>query len=335
MKTRCPDCQTVFRVTPEQLVKRDGKVRCGCCQAVFDAFDTLLEDQPPAAAPSGGRAQSAHPSAQPISTQPLSTLFALPASANARLARESPVEPPTEPDEPSIAPLADAPEMGENEENEDNEPSIPWNVSETIAPLKAGPDAEPILPREPGEIPGYDDWAGDIIAPPLVMAIPAEKPLRWPFALAAGVLALALAGQVLFHFRGELALAVPALRPALESFSLALDGPLPLPKHADLVSIEASDLQSDPARAGLLVLNATLRNKAAYGQAYPSLELSLTDLRNTVIARRVFAPADYLPARTQAAPGPVFSGNSDTVVRLWIEVAGLDATGYRLFVFYP
>ena len=39
MRTRCPECGTVFRVTSEQLRRKAGKVRCGQCQAVFNAFD--------------------------------------------------------------------------------------------------------------------------------------------------------------------------------------------------------------------------------------------------------------------------------------------------------
>ena len=45
MRTRCPDCQTIFRVTPEQLKARAGKVRCGHCQSVFNALDSLLDDE--------------------------------------------------------------------------------------------------------------------------------------------------------------------------------------------------------------------------------------------------------------------------------------------------
>lgn len=53
MKSRCPNCQTVFRVTPEQLKARAGKVRCGQCQTVFNALDSLLDEKPgaPASAP--------------------------------------------------------------------------------------------------------------------------------------------------------------------------------------------------------------------------------------------------------------------------------------------
>ena len=37
MHTRCPQCQTVFRVTPAQLKVREGMVRCGRCQHAFPA----------------------------------------------------------------------------------------------------------------------------------------------------------------------------------------------------------------------------------------------------------------------------------------------------------
>ncbi len=40
MLTRCPHCRTAFRVTPEQLKMRQGRVRCGACHTVFDALDT-------------------------------------------------------------------------------------------------------------------------------------------------------------------------------------------------------------------------------------------------------------------------------------------------------
>jgi predicted Zn finger-like uncharacterized protein len=44
MLTRCPHCQTHFRVTAEQLKIRQGKVRCGACQDVFDALDSLSDE---------------------------------------------------------------------------------------------------------------------------------------------------------------------------------------------------------------------------------------------------------------------------------------------------
>jgi predicted Zn finger-like uncharacterized protein len=52
--TRCPRCRTLFRVTPVQLQKRSGKVRCGRCMQTFDGFGTLAVEQisaPSTAAP--------------------------------------------------------------------------------------------------------------------------------------------------------------------------------------------------------------------------------------------------------------------------------------------
>lgn len=46
MLTRCPHCQTCFRVTAEQLRMRQGSVRCGACRAVFDALGSLCDDAP-------------------------------------------------------------------------------------------------------------------------------------------------------------------------------------------------------------------------------------------------------------------------------------------------
>lgn len=45
--TRCPQCQTIFRLTASQLKKAKGKVRCGSCALVFNAQGHLL-DPPPA-----------------------------------------------------------------------------------------------------------------------------------------------------------------------------------------------------------------------------------------------------------------------------------------------
>ena len=46
MLTRCPACSTTFRVTPEQLKARSGRVRCGRCDHRFNALDALQEEAP-------------------------------------------------------------------------------------------------------------------------------------------------------------------------------------------------------------------------------------------------------------------------------------------------
>jgi predicted Zn finger-like uncharacterized protein len=317
MKTRCPDCQTVFRVTPEQIKARAGRVRCGYCQTVFSALDSLVDAGHP------------DPVVGPVDPDP----------ADAR--PETRIEPEFSETPREIPPffLANEPVIREMQESGESErfsphaaPFEPEGLDEPEEALEPGLAAGRVVPRVTSEIPGYSKWAEGFMAPPI--AFSAEKPSRRRFWLVAAGLALALAGQIMFHFRGELAVSMPSLRPALDALSRVLDGPLPLPRHVELVSIETSDLQTDTTRGRLLVLNTTLRNNAPYGQAYPSLEFSLTDTQDMVIARRIFSPQDYLPP-TRIAADPAFPGNSGVTVRLWIEAVDLAAAGYRLLVFYP
>jgi predicted Zn finger-like uncharacterized protein len=311
MKTRCPNCRTVFRITQEQIAAHSGKVRCGCCRGVFNALDDLIGERLPAAVPPPAGAEPMFVDASPQTIMEFASPSPVPgkrASSSEDGARTEPAFPPA-----------------------DTHGRMEPAGGDALLNVTPGLEDGPIIPRETNGISGYGKWAEGVMAPSL--EIPAEKPPRWPFGLAVALLALVLAGQALSHFRGELAISVPGLRPVLEAFSSALGDPLPLPKHADLVSIESSDLQTDPARGNLLVLNATLRNKAHYGQAWPSLELSLTDTQDTVIARRIFTPQDYLP--TGIVADPAFPGDSDFAVRLWIEAVDLAASGYRLLVFYP
>jgi len=44
--TRCPGCNTIFRVSPEQLAIREGQVRCGHCRTVFDGVAAMVSLAP-------------------------------------------------------------------------------------------------------------------------------------------------------------------------------------------------------------------------------------------------------------------------------------------------
>ena len=44
--TRCPLCQTAFRVTAAQLGAAAGLVRCGACSHVFEAQRQLVAAEP-------------------------------------------------------------------------------------------------------------------------------------------------------------------------------------------------------------------------------------------------------------------------------------------------
>lgn len=74
LATRCPACSTVFRVVRDQLRVSDGWVRCGQCQEVFNAVESLFElSAEPAApppAPAAPRTPKPSPSPSPPSGAP-------------------------------------------------------------------------------------------------------------------------------------------------------------------------------------------------------------------------------------------------------------------------
>jgi predicted Zn finger-like uncharacterized protein len=166
-----------------------------------------------------------------------------------------------------------------------------------------------------------------------------DEPPRSRYGVAWGLGALiaaaALAGQLVYQYRTELATLAPQLQPLLAEGCRFLDCELRLPRRPDLLSIESSDLQSDARREGLIVLNAVIRNRAAFAQELPALELTLTDAGDRPLVRRVLRPADYAPGLAPALRGPGLAPGAEAVLRLHFDTGGVRATGYRLYLFYP
>jgi len=143
---------------------------------------------------------------------------------------------------------------------------------------------------------------------------------------------LVLAGQVAYAYRGEIAAMWPASRPLLAAACRELRCSIPLPQHAELISIESAELAVERGASGVLTLSAVLRNRAGFAQALPVLELTLTDAGERPLARRLLQPREYLG--DLAAREPTLAPGSETAFRLHIDAGGLNAVGYRLFVFY-
>jgi predicted Zn finger-like uncharacterized protein len=144
-----------------------------------------------------------------------------------------------------------------------------------------------------------------------------------------------LAAQVTYRYRTEIALLVPNARGMLDSACRLLRCEVPLPRRAELMSIESSDLQADPRRDNLIVLNAVIRNRAPFPQEFPALELTLTDEADRPVLRRVLEPADYFDAARAALVAQGIAAGADASFRISLEAGRARATGYRLYLFYP
>lgn len=365
MLTRCPGCSTTFRVTPEQVKARHGKVRCGRCQDVFDAIEFLVDAAPGVPTPTPVPASSESQPAAPLTgaAEPTHEITAPAPSPSADAA----VPPAAEADtENSLA----ANDMDGDAEPAESTDSTEVQTTATgidtallaadapaaivIAPSGTAPADEPAT--EAGEqaetlqVPdaAASNLAADASAPaepppesdillqpsPLSTEYAQAKRLhmpRWPWTVAALLALLALIAQILIAFRTELSIKQPGLRPVLEMLCAQTGCVVDLPSDPDLVGIEASDLH--PAPNGGLELTATVRNRAPYAQRWPDLELTLTDGTDKPIVRKVIQPAQYLPVTQSEEDG--FPANSDTAIKLQLDAGTLPAMGYRLYLFYP
>lgn len=173
-------------------------------------------------------------------------------------------------------------------------------------------------------------------APPAFMAEeePVGRRLLWGLLVLTA--AVALAGQTIYNYRTEIAAFIPGARAPLDAACHLLRCQVPLPRRPELMSIESSDLQAEPRRDGVIVLNAVLRNRATFAQDYPALELTLTDEADRPVLRRVFAPREYLdPARGAPGVAQGISAGAEVSLRIYLDAGRRRATGYRLYLFYP
>lgn len=168
-------------------------------------------------------------------------------------------------------------------------------------------------------------WATEESEPP-------TKHRSWPWLVGIVLLAAGLLMQSAYFFRTDLAAQLPDLKPALSGYCQILNCRVPLPQHTDLIGIESSELQADPGHDDQITLNALVRNRAAYAQGFPNLELTLTDSQDKPVARRMFIPADYLPETESEALG--LSPNRELSVKLHLNIGDLKPSGYRLVLLY-
>lgn len=317
--TRCSYCGTVFRVTPEQLRMRNGQVRCGHCDAVFNALDFLEEETDESALLK--KSFSNHIPAVPVPTLEPAT------HGVQTFPTQNPIR--------NTVALTDTTITSDEDDVYDASGHLSSVASPMIRRRMPGqPPAPADLPANSqttsGE-PDFRNWGNERTVFPSALdqglsgfAKPSGP--TWPFSLLGVLLSMLLAGQVLLTYRTPLA-SQSALFATLYQ---ALGIPVPLPRLTELVAIDSTDLQADQAN-NQLVLLATLRNQATFNQAWPSLELTLMDATNQVISRRVLQSADYLAVD---AP-PVLAARSELSLRLRISAEGLNAANYRLYVFYP
>ena len=360
LATKCPQCGAMFRVVADQLKLRGGLVRCGQCRTVFDAIGSLAYIE---------EATLSHPRPVNESVPELargaterSDATRMPSPAAASVPR--PVKERSRHTDrkrkalgpattlriaPGAAPVA--------------------TISQELPPPAAGRRTRPLaldeaagvptlLAADPSNLPTAESVASldgiEVIEmPPVHEPIPAavesepapafireaERAPRRGFSIvfSGGTLLLVMlaAAQLAVIFRADAISRWPAVRPVLVQLCDVFGCTLGWPTQPDQLAVIGSELQSI-AGTDVLELTAVIRNRAPFTQALPALEVTLSDTVNRPVARKVFAPVDYLAAsgepRTRIDEG--LSAGADMTIRVYLEARGVQAAGFLVYPFY-
>lgn len=355
----------MFRVVADQLKISEGWVRCGHCADVFDATLYLQPWIPPGSQSTPEDFVEAAPEPEVRSDPELApspeaqdaVLGGLPGDVSARAD-------PTWDDDEAIGehavetlPPPEGAEVIESEEPPDAEESdfqtelerfaaglgrlsaagtgAVVSSSEVVA-MEAGAIPEAPAPRDVLSSGVVDsELEVPIIEPGFVRQARREAFWQSPgmrilLSLCVLVLAALLAAQWALQERDRLAAWRPDLQPLLVQACEHLGCTVAPVRRIDDIVIDSTALVR---RLGnFYSFDLVLKNTASMPLAVPALELSLTDIADQVISRRVFLPSEW-----PDAPAVLPAGGSVTVnFRLSLALGeSTPMAGYRALVFYP
>jgi len=134
----------------------------------------------------------------------------------------------------------------------------------------------------------------------------------WPWLAGCALLLIGLAGEIAWAEQARWiddARARAWLTPLCERLGCSL----PLRHDASTLQLLSRDIRPHPSVPGALIISATLRNDASFVQAFPTVEITLSDLDEKRIAMRRFQPREYL-GDTRALGAGLAAGTSTSLV---------------------
>jgi predicted Zn finger-like uncharacterized protein len=301
---RCPACQTSYRVVPDQLRVSDGWVRCGECGEVFDAAQQLFDAESGSSATEApvlvDDGVQAHPVPPGVNQQDSSL-----STTDDPAHHESLTDPFAAEGSWASATLLIKPSSESESESDAEEPA-----ATTSAPLAApvsfmlAPDGSSSARQE-------------------------RKAVMW-WGLG-GLLLVGLLLQGVYRERDQLSASFPVMKPVLIAACEFLACRI-APVHAiESLAIDTATFQQVGSDA--FELRFVVKNKSRFELALPAIELTLTDLADQPVMRRVFTPAELGVATATVASAGEWSVT--TYLHLRAQATDARAQGYRLLIFYP
>lgn len=311
--TRCPACQTLFRVVPDQLRISEGWVRCGQCEEVFDASAHLFQET---------QATPVVEPTMPVDAMPEATAGPVPQSVPLAVT-ESNLKPDLETEtveavtEARVEPVLESGTLQENAASPEvqSAPAFKPDINAALRPPVEETDFPPVSFMREAVV--ESAW---------------QRPLvRAALGITSFLLLLVLGLQVSVQERDRIVALHPEARPLLQALCVPLQCGLSPLRQIDSIVIDNSSfakIRGDAYRLGL-----SIKNSAPIEVAMPSLELTLTDSQDQTVLRRVFSPAEFGAPSNALLAGGEWSGGLAVNA---LDVGGVERiTGYRVLAFYP
>ena len=351
--TRCPACGTMFKVVTDQLKVSQGWVRCGHCAEVFDASAHLqarhMPEAPLVMLKSDAKAHTVNGTEHDAqaSESKLDSTSTLTSDLNLNLDSGS---------KSSLKPGADLPAFSTA-----TEPLADLVAQSVSAPSPDSKD-KPLTQTANGSVSKFQgpSVAGHKPSSPefeVSFVRDAKRQMFWRKTSVRAVLSLVcllllalFAGQLALHNKDMLATLEPKLVPWLKTACRHLKCELGPLRQIESVIIDSSSftkLSNDSFRLGFVI-----KNNSTLNLMLPALEITLTDINQQTLVRRVLTPAQFGAGNQLLAARSEFSGG------VTLQILTTDATeastrggalsvtspvsallperivGYRLLVFY-
>jgi len=340
--TRCPACNTIYKVVPDQLRISQGWVKCGQCGDIFDATQHLVHLEPEAKLPEVDqeKPQQSPPAPAPQTVEQPEDVI----SPAADELRESPVAGQAVPSETEqsidvdlTASRDDTAALMDLTHDGTQVPGMDVSVADAMAESLAWPDPGPIEPSL------FEPIAAEPTASAVVLQEPsfmrnARRARFWrrPWIRAllltlALLLSLSLAAQWAYRERQFLSASHPQWTPVLREICQVFGCQIEALQRIESVFVDAASFSKiDDARYRL---SFVLKNSADVPLAVPSIELTLTDLQERVVVRRVFAARELDSTVDRLRPTSEWQVN--TYLKLDGDKNAQRVVGYRVLAFYP
>ena len=305
----------MFKVVPDQLRMSEGWVRCGQCNEVFDANAHLFNDMDTAIA-------AGTPPAPPVQEPWVDSL-----KFSSQKADASPVTVKPQPDVAIAAepPLPHTPSAPDNDQ-------VDSFLSQS--PLELSGNAEDKPPRyEQSDVDLSENEDGvklSFMRNGGPIGFWQRPPVRLALAISSVVMLALLCLQFLVHERDRMAAASPQAKQFFMTVCSVMGCKVTPLRQIESVVIDSSSFTK--VRGDVYRLSFTLKNSGVVELATPAVEITLTDLQDQPVIRKVLQYSEFGSKSETMAAGSELSAMLPVSAKIG---SAERIAGYRLLAFYP